>query len=301
MDDPLNAVQQTTIKASALDSLKKEQNNNDIFSQQRSTPTAANPKMKKQLKKCCFCDEQYGLVMIKKSFTTKPYCLFHYYTTKACRIDTSKVSLIEIEASDEFRLQLVYIQEIFAEAFTELQKEISTEANKSFQSMVERGNDPLSILIDSCKQNRVKHPKPTGSSMEGGFMRHLQNSKESKLMEEQLHRNELAARESVSSIHNNVNLSKRRKISLKSSWHLVFDKKPDYNEKNNHDWDIKENKDSISGMKCSCGSHDIILCGNITGRNDEIPKAEIWGLKRDNEVSSRFQCINCSKIWNQDG
>lgn len=265
------------------------------FTQPRSTTTTANGKMKKkQMKKCCFCDENQAIVMIKKSFTTKPYCLFHYYTTKACRIDTSKVSLIESEASDEFKTQVqiqkTHVQEIFAEAFTELQKEISTEATRSFQSMVERGNDPLSILIDSCKQNRIKHPKEN----EGGFMRHIQNSKESKLMEQQLRRNELAARESVSSIHNNVNLSKRRKTSSKSSWHLVFDKKTDDNEK-------FHNNDSMSGLKCSCGSRDIILCGNITGRNDAVPKAEIWGLKRDNEVSSRFQCTNCSNIWNEDG
>ena len=270
--------------------------------------------------KCSFCNHNQAVVMIQKSFTSKSYCLFHYYTTKACRIDTSKVRLLDDNITisrdgeilnkerndDEFNLQLPYAQEIFRDAFTELQREIANEASKSFQSMVARGNDPLSILMDQPKRE-LKSKKPEGvkklkndidDSNEGGFILQLQSPKEKQLMEAQSQRIELAARESVEKIEH-VNLYKRRKTSSKSSWHLVLN--DDKNKNNNiNRYKIDFASDVVKGVTCSCGSQEIKSCGNITGRNNDVSKAETWGFKRDNDVSSRYQCLRCNKIWNEE-
>lgn len=84
----------------------------------------------------------------------EPFCLIHYYTTRACRIDPSQV--VEVirngdasneEDSDrqesESKQQLPYMQKLFSEAFLELQKEIGEESARSFR---ETSSDPLSIL-----------------------------------------------------------------------------------------------------------------------------------------------------------
>jgi hypothetical protein len=275
---------------------------------------------KKKKIKCCFCNDYKAVVSIKKSLTSKSYCLLHYYTTKACRIDILKVHLIddEIEDKEEFDSQLPYVQELFSEAFTELQKDISTESAKSFQSMVERGNDPLSILMDAPKRSSQKasHKRKLKSSIagnhmntenDGGFLRQLQ-TKELELMNQQTKRIQKSAMESVQKVKgihnhgknniNNSNLSKRRKTSSKSSWHLVLENKTKSLIDNKNTVDLTS--DVATGVICSCGSKNVELCGNITSNSNAVSKADTWGYKRESDITVRYRCMNCNKSWNEE-
>ena len=295
----------------------KKKKKRGLLTAHPTTTAQRTTTIKKKQLKCSFCNNNQAVVTIQKSFTSKPYCLFHYYTTRACRIATHKVSLIETEDKDEFHTQLPYVQELFSEAFTELQKEISAESSKSFQSMLAKGNDPLSVLKMPSRGSKLRKAKNKGVNRkknigdngkgtvnnddnEGGFMRQLQ-TREITLMENQTQRIEQAARESVEKVKQQSNLYKRRKTSSKSSWHMVLDKKVKGLSENNTDvMNSNFMSDVVEGIICSCGSQKVKLCGNVTSRNNDVSKADTWGFKRDNDNSSRYQCMTCNKTWNEE-
>merc|ERR1712032_204581 len=86
--------------------------------------------------RCSFCSNSYAAVYVQMKLNPdpKPYCLLHYYTTRACRVDTKNVKSIEAELNN----QLANIRELFSEVYEELREEILNEA------LLEM--DPLSIL-----------------------------------------------------------------------------------------------------------------------------------------------------------
>lgn len=112
---------------------------------------------KRRRKKSQNVNDNQAVVLIKNTLTTKAYCLFHYYTSKAGRVPSEKVEFIQDDDTNQLNTQLPYVQELFTKAFTELQQDISLESNKSFQSMVARGTDPLSILTDHNTKKRSQH------------------------------------------------------------------------------------------------------------------------------------------------
>lgn len=61
------------------------------------------------------------------------------------------------------------------------------------------------------------------------------------------------------------------------------------------------NNDNTSAFKCSsCKSTNIELSGNITSRNNDMMKGEVWGMKDREAVVQRCRCLNCGKIWNEE-
>jgi hypothetical protein len=51
----------------------------------------------------------------------------------------------------------------------------------------------------------------------------------------------------------------------------------------------------------SCKSDDVHSFGNITSRNADVRKGEIWGSgDRGESVINRYQCNNCGKTWNEE-
>ena len=62
------------------------------------------------MKTCSFCDSQAAAICINKSIskTKVPLCLVHYYTTRSCRIDPKKLSVI---SQDEMKAQLPYVSD----------------------------------------------------------------------------------------------------------------------------------------------------------------------------------------------
>jgi hypothetical protein len=203
--------------------------------------------------------------------------------------------------------QLPYIQELFSEAFMGLQKDIAMESGKSFHRMMKCANDPLSILTDNAaKIFKKKKVKVGGNQNDGGFLNHVQQ-KEIDLIEQQKKRVQVdtmitAANESTTNLKQNTavivegaNPYKRRKYSTKSSWHLVLDPKRNVEMNVNDPMDGK-----FSITICTCGSNNVTTLENISSRMNDVSKADIWGYKRDqDEVSSKYQCKNCGKIWNE--
>ena len=259
---------------------------------------------KQDMSICSFCESEAAAICITKSLTnTKiPLCLVHYYTTRSCRIDPQKVSVIKEE---EVKSQLTYVQDMFAEAFTELQKEIATESARSYNEMSKLKSDPLSILNDDKRKPRAKVPRglpknsKDGMASDGGFMRHVQR-RETDLITEQKKRvtisNESAV--GISQQHNSDNRPKkiesnpykRRKLSSKSIWHLVLEGKTRPEPESPKQLDAFTNK-------CACGGNAVMF-GNTTSRNNDVSKGDIWGTSR-NDTSTRWQCQKCGKIWNE--
>lgn len=186
----------------------------------------------------------------------------------------------------------------------ELQNEIATECARSFNEMTKRESDPLSILNDRHWKSTKFKPIPRqeksakeGGKFDGGFTRHVQQ-REVDLMEEQKKRSMNGIQSMAEKIvrdQNNVNPYKRRKVSTKSSWHLIL---------NNRDASISQSLcDSAMSLefkiKCNCGG-DATIVGSTMSKNNDVAKAETWGTKKDCNISERYQCQKCGKVWNQE-
>jgi hypothetical protein len=174
------------------------------------------------------------------------------------------------------------------------------------------------------QQTTMKGPPPPdkreGNINDGGFIRninvpeHLKKTQEEQreIQNQQLARMNNAAsaarRASRGTSSNTTNTSssvKRRKGSGKSIWNLAMD--------------IDRNTGKLSAVSesykmsdadnarllnnniiCTCGENkDIRSFGNITSRNADVRKGEIWGTDRD-EVINRYQCNKCGRTWNEE-
>ena len=65
---------------------------------------------------------------------------------------------------------------------------------------------------------------------------------------------------------------------------------------------ITSSNQSYSSLACSsCGSSNIEMHGNITSRNNDVRKGEVWGMKdRSETVVERCRCVDCGKVWNEE-
>lgn len=268
---------------------------------------------------CSFCGAEKAAVFLKKNLSNNsiPLCLVHYYSTRFCRIDPHKVTLLP---NSTFKEQLPYVQDLFSDAFTELQNDISTEASRTFNAMNERGPDPLSILNDHDTlhfDRRIKSRdmgkkerneiEKLQSDDEGGFMRHVQMREKTLIKLQERIKNEKCytkgkgkgdghhtSEDKISK--GKTNPFRRRKCSTKSVWNLILDS----NEgREKEDFLNSTTVDDFTGV-CTCGSYDINVIGKTTSINESVAKSEIWGIKRDNEVTTRYCCNKCGKIWNEE-
>lgn len=155
------------------------------------------------LKPCSICNGE-SCIVIPSISSQQHLCLLHYYTTGAHRSGrppnssaTSATSLASkkkssslLVESQRMERQLPKVQEIFAEAFTQLQKDIGEESARAFRS-ASAADDPLGMLLSSTAPSasrsaipRSKSRQNTGSSkasasrnnrsrddLEGGFIR----------------------------------------------------------------------------------------------------------------------------------
>lgn len=48
-----------------------------------------------------------------------------------------------------------------------------------------------------------------------------------------------------------------------------------------------------------CQGNDVEVQGNIVRRNNDVGKADIWGMARENDISTRYQCQTCGLKWNE--
>lgn len=237
---------------------------------------------------------------------TKTYsqtlCLLHYYSTSAVReTKPDAVSVIDAHLLQE---QLPQMQELFAEAFVQLQQTIQEETAKSFDENT--NHDPLAVVHDWHRRRpKAGPPKHTTESdsnnhkinvaTEGGFLRPTPIPQRLLLKRQQqaAKQHELEKRMQRAS-----NLTQKRKPNRTNIWNQVAS--------SSQDTRTNEITESVAVMEeanptcSSCHSHNVLQIGNLTSRNGDMAKGETWGSKdRGDEVLGRYQCQDCGRVWNE--
>lgn len=250
--------------------------------------------------KCCFCESAPAAVMVQLPSSRKrpraepkPYCLLHYYTTQAVR--AKNVSVMDQE---EVENQLSGgMQQLFAQAFTELQQEISETSARAFSA---HSSDPLAVLHDlrGKPKKRPATVKKKQQHPDGGFLRSVPLPE--RLLQTQQRQHDLQAQQLEQIKQHSVsgNPYKRRKSSRKSIWNLAMEQPTGNSSIPTFDPNATT---TTAGISCSCGSTKVTSAGNITQRNSELTKGETWGNKdRSDAFVTRYQCESCGKVWNEE-
>lgn len=113
-------------------------------------------------KPCFVCGVTESCMVIPSIAGSQNLCLLHYYTTGAHRTACGKTDTpnnrrkrsILVDNRTIYQ-QLTKVQEIFAEAFIELQKEIREESARVFQSAFD-SDDPLAMLLETNSSSQPR-------------------------------------------------------------------------------------------------------------------------------------------------
>jgi hypothetical protein len=259
---------------------------------------------------CSFCQRAPAVICvqrplphrIKKKYS-QSLCLLHYYSTSAVR-ETKAVSIIDASLLQE---QLPQTQELFAEAFVQLQQTIQEEVAKSFDDNTE--NDPLAVIQDWHRRRpKILPTKPKtvhnqiNMATEGGFLRHTPLPERLLLKRQQqaMKQQELEKRMQRAS----TDLTLKRKPNRTIIWNQLSVSSQDTrtrSKKKNAPTEIAADLTVEDNPTCSsCHSQNVQQIGNFTSRNGEMAKGETWGSKdRGDEVLGRYQCQTCGKVWNE--
>ena len=57
---------------------------------------------------------------------------------------------------------------------------------------------------------------------------------------------------------------------------------------------------TASSKTCTCGSTNVNIDGNVSNRNNDMMKGEVWGNKDRSETFERCHCLACGRTWNED-
>ena len=55
---------------------------------------------------------------------------------------------------------------------------------------------------------------------------------------------------------------------------------------------------TASTKTCTCGSTNVNIDGNVSNRNNDMMKGEVWGNKDRSEAFERCHCLSCGRTWN---
>mmetsp|Transcript_12529 Transcript_12529/g.26405 ORF Transcript_12529/g.26405 Transcript_12529/m.26405 type:complete len:322 (-) Transcript_12529:686-1651(-) len=296
-----------------------------------SSTNNKNDSTSSQTSVCNFCAKSPPALLIqlpvlgRKKRAATPYCLSCYYTTSSVRQDPEKY--VTILNEEEQAKQLPPIQDLFSECFLELQQELSEESLRAFKK---QKSDPLAMLSFSSGSSsfasrkrrklattRGQAPDPRtkkeGKANDGGFLQEIdlperlkrKQKEQEELQNQQLARMNQAASAArrasrITSTITPTTVRKRRKGSGKSIWNLAMDKGRDGKLSTVAESYRAGAKDSAEmNVSCTCGSKDVRNFGNLTSRNQDVRKGEIWGTGRGEEVINRFQCNVCGRTWNE--
>uniref|UniRef100_A0A7S2YS12 Uncharacterized protein n=1 Tax=Entomoneis paludosa TaxID=265537 RepID=A0A7S2YS12_9STRA len=216
------------------------------------------------------------------------------------------------------------MQELFAEAFVQLQQDITQEAARAF---TKQQHDPLAILHDLNPKKKAppKRPRqmadPVPSSA-GGFLppvalperlRRTQQAqqRQQQALTQRMERAAASQQSSSSTSSRNPDLSRRRQSSRKSIWNMVRDESGGGNAPTKVNTAAAATAASLqshggdpelAGVTCgSCSSTQVVIVGSNSSRNQDLKKGETWGTKdRADEVFTRLQCQTCGRTWNEE-
>jgi hypothetical protein len=254
---------------------------------------------------CSFCKHSPAAVVVESPHLRKqqkrPFCLLHYYTTSASRANESKVVPVDDQVVEE-QLRDGMIQELFAQAFTELQHDLASESARAFQS---QQTDPLAVLHDLRGRPKKRPPLPNkqgnvgDDDNAGGFLKSIslpERLVQTQQKQAQLQSKEAAQWQRSQEVSKKASPYDRRKPSRKSIWSMALDPTVAGSGESVPASDIN------SAVTCTCGSTQVYPIGNVTSRNQDLRKGETWGMKdRSDDVVARYQCQKCGKIWMQEG
>ena len=266
---------------------------------------------------CSFCQDATAAVMVSlPSLRSKkgkpirtPFCLLHYYTTSACRVGgivddnnpgDANVTVIDSETLEN---QLGPQQDLFAEAYVQLQQELQ---EATMQHYATHKNDPLAILSDlnkSSKRRRtLKVPPAPRESPEGGFLRDIPLPERFVRIQQQQLQKE---RELIARMNRVADTTQRRKPTRRSIWNVLGDddrKPPPPGDAKKATQSYLTVGDLDNDRSCSCGSDRVeTVFANSSNRNQDMAKAETWGNKdRGGDVVTRYRCTECGKTWNEE-
>jgi hypothetical protein len=277
----------------------------------------------------------------RKSPPPQLLCLLHFYTTDACRFvsDPERYNMVaKVVDPDELQIQLPAQQELFAEAYLQIQQGINdamTEQQQQQQQqqtlnsdattdLRQNTDDPLSILSDLNKHRNynksfLKFPKKKLKQREfpeGGFLRdiaipeRLVNVQEEQIRQQQ----ELSARmndtsKSLSKGTSTSDITQRRKSTRTNVWNIISQderklavissKEPSTTQMTNDDSVTIELTRTDHNVNCTCGSNKVEILSSNTNKSQDMAKAETWGNKdRHDEIITRCICNDCGKTWN---
>ena len=234
--------------------------------------------------------------------------------------------------------QLPGVQELFAEAFIELQKEIGEESARFFQSAA-NADDPLAMLLDdsTTPMQRPSFRKPgkgkkkstkqkqhgEGDNLEGGFIREavlperLRKLQKPNVSLEALGKDSSTMSRKRPAAKSNVSAKKpfnpyqRKQNPPQNMWNHILDSNNDTNrkKKSKSTWEDVE-KEMISNITAgseasrktctSCGSTNVEIKGNSSSTGFDMTKGEVWGSKDRAVVVERCRCLACGKSWNDE-
>ena len=151
-----------------------------------STTTSTQPKKKRKFnhddddltittKKCSYCLTSNAAVLVG-GIAEKPLCLLHYHTTRAIRAGKVK----QTNNGNALQQQLPNTQELFAEAFIELQKEIEEESVKKFMNRgtkTQKNTDLLASMIGSGTKKVIPNADVLGIMLGNTFGRKKKKKK----------------------------------------------------------------------------------------------------------------------------
>ena len=245
---------------------------------------------------CSFCEKLPSRVAVELALGVSGnkesnFCWLHYYSTRAVRVGPKRARLLVEDEGAPADIKSSGVQSLFAEAYAELQQELGEESAQSFRT---QSTDPLGILSTirgKPKKPSARPPKAKDQYQQsGGFMKNVPLP--GRYVETQAKLSHQLQQQTASATSKTRSLHARRKPSRQSIWKLAM--KP-----------AQENSEgvrnfSLPPVRCSCGSSDVSTTGNLTTRNNNIPKAEIWGLKDRSDIVNMFQCNKCGKRWNEE-
>jgi hypothetical protein len=245
---------------------------------------------------CTFCQIAPASIVANLSTGGKrkvqtPLCWLHYYTSRAVRCE--EVEILVAQENIQKELNESGLQDLFAEAYLELQHELATESALTFKN---QKADPLSIL-NKFRGKPKKPPAPVRKKIDpngGGFLRSVQIPERFRQTQQAVHneQNQLPVVPSVR-LQSSGNPYEKRKSQRTSIWKLAMEKPTDAER------ETTAAPSMPSCTTCSCGSMAVHVSGNVTRLNNDIKKAETWGFKdRSDEVVVRYKCGKCGKKWN---
>ena len=285
---------------------------------------------------CSFCGKNPACLRMKASWKGKEkkqsLCLLHYYSSSAVFADPEHIVILDptlVTAqlkgdTSTHKKNKLNVQDLFAEAYCQLQSELAQESlsvsvapddgkgnkdTKKRRSSDPPINDPLSIIHDLGRSTKKRKAPPPPSfnndnnKNQGGFLKavpipeRLKKTQEqqAKWQAEQLDRMKRAAKAGHDT-------SQRREPTRRSVWNSVLDQKDDPKaaqvpKNTHHEIDL-----TVDDVTCSCGSTSVVDLGNITSRNADVRKGEVWGSGgRENDVVLKYQCNKCGKTWQETG